>query len=222
MKYADLIAKLTLEEKAGLTSGRDFWHTKAVERLGIPSEMMTDGPHGLRKQESDSDALGLGRSVPATCFPTASALASSWDETLLSAVGRALGEEAVAQGVGMVLGPGVNIKRSPLCGRNFEYFSEDPLLSGKLAAAMIRGIQSTGVSACVKHFAANSQELRRMATDSVMDERTLREIYLPAFETAVKEGGVRSLMTAYNRLNGTYCNENEHLLRDILLSLIHI
>lgn len=216
MKYADLIAKLTLEEKAGLTSGRDFWHTKAVERLGIPSEMMTDGPHGLRKQESDSDALGLGRSVPATCFPTASALANSWDETLLSAVGRALGEEAVAQGVGMVLGPGVNIKRSPLCGRNFEYFSEDPLLSGKLAAAMIRGIQSTGVSACVKHFAANSQELRRMATDSVMDERTLREIYLPAFETAIKEGGVRSLMTAYNRLNGTYCNENEHLLRDIL------
>ena len=216
MKYADLIAKLTLEEKAGLTSGRDFWHTKAVERLGIPSEMMTDGPHGLRKQESDSDALGLGRSVPATCFPTASALANSWDETLLSAVGRALGEEAVAQGVGMVLGPGVNIKRSPLCGRNFEYFSEDPLLSGKLAAAMIRGIQSTGVSACVKHFAANSQELRRMATDSVMDERTLREIYLPAFETAVKEGGVRSLMTAYNRLNGTYCNENEHLLRGIL------
>ena len=156
MKYADLIAKLTLEEKAGLTSGRDFWHSKAVERLGIPSEMMTDGPHGLRKQESDSDALGLGRSVPATCFPTASALANSWDETLLSAVGRALGEEAVAQGVGMVLGPGVNIKRSPLCGRNFEYFSEDPLLSGKLAAAMIRGIQSTGVSACVKHFAANS------------------------------------------------------------------
>ena len=128
MKYADLIAKLTLEEKAGLTSGRDFWHTKAVERLGIPSEMMTDGPHGLRKQESDSDALGLGRSVPATCFPTASALANSWDETLLSAVGRALGEEAVAQGVGMVLGPGVNIKRSPLCGRNFEYFSEDAAL----------------------------------------------------------------------------------------------
>lgn len=216
MKYADLIAKLTLEEKAGLTSGLDFWHTKGVERLGIPSEMMTDGPHGLRKQESDSDALGLGRSVPATCFPTASALANSWDEALLSDIGRSLGEEAVAQGIGMVLGPGVNIKRSPLCGRNFEYFSEDPLLSGKLAAAMIRGIQSTGVSACVKHFAANSQELRRMATDSVMDERTLREIYLPAFETAIREGGVRSLMTAYNRLNGTYCNENEHLLRDIL------
>lgn len=216
MKYAGLIAKLTLEEKAGLTSGLDFWHTKAVKRLGIPSEMMTDGPHGLRRQESDSDALGLGRSVPATCFPTASALANTWDESLLSDVGRAIGEEAVAQGVGMVLGPGVNIKRSPLCGRNFEYFSEDPLLSGKLAAAMIRGIQSTGVSACVKHFAANSQELRRMATDSVMDERTLREIYLPAFETAVKEGGVRSLMTAYNRLNGTYCNENGHLLREIL------
>ena len=216
MKYAGLIAKLTLEEKAGLTSGLDFWHTKAVKRLDIPSEMMADGPHGLRRQESDSDALGLGRSVPATCFPTASALANTWDESLLSDVGRAIGEEAVAQGVGMVLGPGVNIKRSPLCGRNFEYFSEDPLLSGKLAAAMIRGIQSTGVSACVKHFAANSQELRRMATDSVMDERTLREIYLPAFETAVKEGGVRSLMTAYNRLNGTYCNENGHLLREIL------
>ena len=216
MKYAGLIAKLTLEEKAGLTSGLDFWHTKAVKRLDIPSEMMADGPHGLRRQESDSDALGLGRSVPATCFPTASALANTWDESLLSDVGRAIGEEAVTQGVGMVLGPGVNIKRSPLCGRNFEYFSEDPLLSGKLAAAMIRGIQSTGVSACVKHFAANSQELRRMATDSVMDERTLREIYLPAFETAVKEGGVRSLMTAYNRLNGTYCNENGHLLREIL------
>lgn len=216
MKYAGLIAKLTLEEKAGLTSGLDFWHTKAVKRLDIPSEMMADGPHGLRRQESDSDALGLGRSVPATCFPTASALANTWDESLLSDVGRAIGEEAVTQGVGMVLGPGVNIKRSPLCGRNFEYFSEDPLLSGKLAAAMIRGIQSTGVSACVKHFAANSQELRRMATDSVMDERTLREIYLPAFEIAVKEGGVRSLMTAYNRLNGTYCNENGHLLREIL------
>lgn len=216
MNHKELIAKLTLEEKAGLTSGLDFWHTKSVERLGIPSEMMTDGPHGLRKQESASDALGLGGSAAATCFPTASALANSWDEALLSAVGAALGEEAVAQGIGMVLGPGVNIKRSPLCGRNFEYFSEDPLLAGKLAAAMIRGIQSTGVSACVKHFAANSQELRRMATDSVVDERTLRELYLPAFEIAVKEGGVRALMTAYNRLNGTYCNENEHLLRDIL------
>ena len=161
MKYADLIAKLTLEEKAGLTSGRDFWHTKAVERLGIPSEMMTDGPHGLRKQESDSDALGLGRSVPATCFPTESALANSWDETLLSAVGRALGEEAVAQGVGMVLGPGVNIKRSPLCGRNFEYFSEDPYLAGKLAAAQVRGVQSWDVGTSVKHYAANNQEYRR-------------------------------------------------------------
>ena len=216
MKYADLIAKLTLEEKAGLTSGRDFWHTKAVERLGIPSEMMTDGPHGLRKQESDSDALGLGRSVPATCFPTASALANSWDETLLSAVGRALGEEAVAQGVGMVLGPGVNIKRSPLCGRNFEYFSEDPYLAGKLAAGYIRGIQSKGVAACPKHFAVNSQETRRMASDSIVDERTLREIYLTGFEIAVKEGHPRSIMSSYNLVNGTYANENKHLLMEIL------
>ena len=204
MKYADLIAKLTLEEKAGLTSGRDFWHTKAVERLGIPSEMMTDGPHGLRKQESDSDALGLGRSVPATCFPTASALANSWDETLLSAVGRALGEEAVAQGVGMVLGPGVNIKRSPLCGRNFEYFSEDPYLTGSIATAQLEGLKSSGVSGTIKHFCGNNQEYHRHTTDSIISQRALREIYLKGFEIAVKSGYADSVMTTYGLVNGLY------------------
>lgn len=216
MKYKYLIDKMTLEEKASLMSGLDFWHTKPVERLGIPSMMMTDGPHGLRKQLDESDHLGLNASVPATCYPTASAAANSWDEELLYDMGRHLGTEAVSEGVGMVLGPGVNIKRSPLCGRSFEYYSEDPFLAGKCAAAVIRGIQSNGVYACVKHFAANSQELLRMSSDSVLDERTLREIYLPAFELAVKEGGTRGLMTSYNMVNGEYANENTHLLREIL------
>lgn len=216
LKYSFLISHMTLEEKASLMSGADFWHTKAVERLGVPSGMMCDGPHGLRKKVGAGASGPFGQTVPATCYPTASALANSWDEELLQQVGAHIGAEAASEGVGMVLGPGVNIKRSPLCGRNFEYFSEDPLLAGKLAAAMIRGIQSAGVYACVKHFAANSQELRRMTVDSVVDERTLREIYLPAFEIAVKEGGVKALMTAYNRVNGEYCGENYHLLRDIL------
>jgi len=197
-------------------SGADFWHTTSVERLGIPSVMMTDGPHGLRKQSDGGDHLGLGKSVPATCYPTAAALANSWDEELIEEMGRYYGKEAVSEKVSMVLGPGVNIKRSPLCGRNFEYFSEDPYLSGKMAAALIRGIQSTGVYACVKHYAVNSQETHRMTVDSVLDERTLREIYLPAFEMAVKEGGVKALMTCYNKVNGTYGSENQHLLRDIL------
>lgn len=216
MKYRELIDKMTLEEKAGLTSGMDFWHTKPIPRLGIPSMLLSDGPHGLRKQEWQSDHLGMHKSVPATCFPTAVSLANSWDTDMIERLGRALGLEAASEGISVLLGPGCNIKRNPLCGRNFEYFSEDPYLSGKSAAALIRGVQSNGISACIKHFAANSQELRRMSNDSVVDERTLREIYLPSFEMAVKEGGVKCVMTSYNRLNGEYTNENTHLLQDIL------
>lgn len=216
MKYRQLISEMTQEEKASLTSGADFWHTKAVPRLGVPQMLLSDGPHGVRRQKGKSDHLGLNASYPSTCFPTASAAANSWDEALIEQMGRRLGAEARAQGVSVLLGPGVNIKRSPLCGRNFEYYSEDPLLAGKCAAALIRGIQSAGIAACVKHFAANSQETLRMTSDSVVDERTLREIYLPAFELAVKEGGVKCLMTSYNRLNGEYTNENTHLLQDIL------
>ncbi len=216
MKHEELISKMTLEEKASLMSGANFWNTKAVVRLGIPGMMLTDGPHGLRKQGGKADHLGLNKSVPATCYPSAAGLANTWDEALIGKMGAHLGLEAASEGVSVLLGPGVNIKRSPLCGRNFEYFSEDPYLSGKMAAALIRGIQSNGISACVKHYAANSQELRRMTNDSVMDERTLREIYLPAFEMAVKEGGVRCLMTSYNKVNGTYAHENNHLLREIL------
>ena len=216
LKYGFLIDHMTLEEKASLMSGADFWHTKPVERVGVPSAMMSDGPHGLRKMTGALAVTGLGRTVPATCYPTAAGLANAWDEALLEEMGAHIGREANAEGISMVLGPGVNIKRSPLCGRNFEYFSEDPLLAGKMAAALIRGIQSQGVYACVKHFAVNSQELRRMTVDSVVDERTLREIYLPAFELAVKEGGVKGLMTSYNRVNGVYASENENLLRDIL------
>lgn len=216
MKYKELISQMTPEEKASLLSGANFWNTKPVKRLGIPGMMLTDGPHGLRKQGSKADHLGLNKSIPATCYPSAAGLANTWDEALIEEMGTFLGLEAASEGVSVLLGPGVNIKRSPLCGRNFEYFSEDPYLSGKMAAALIRGIQSNGISACVKHYAANSQELRRMTNDSVMDERTLREIYLPAFEMAVKEGGVRTLMTSYNRVNGTYAHEHPHLLRDIL------
>jgi len=216
MKHTDLIKQMTLEEKASLMSGANFWNTKPVTRLGIPGMMLTDGPHGLRKQGGKADHLGLNKSIPATCYPSAAGLANTWDEALIEEMGEHLGLEAASEGVSVLLGPGVNIKRSPLCGRSFEYFSEDPYLSGKMAAALIRGIQSNGISACVKHYAANSQELRRMTNDSVVDERTLREIYLPAFEMAVKEGGVRSLMTSYNRVNGIYAHEHPHLLRDIL------
>lgn len=216
MKYETIIEQMTLEEKASLCSGKNFWNTKPIERLGVPSMMLTDGPHGMRKQGGKEDHLGLHASIPATCYPAAASLANSWDEALIEEMGRYLGLEAKSEGVGVLLGPGVNIKRSPLCGRSFEYFSEDPLLAGRCGAALIRGIQQNGVSACVKHFAANSQEHLRMTSDSVMDERTLREIYLPAFEMAVKDGGVKSLMTSYNQLNGEFCNENSHLLQDIL------
>ena len=211
-----LLKKLTLEEKCALLSGAETFKTRGMPKHGIPQIWLSDGPHGLRKQAGESDHLGLNPSVPATCFPTASAVANSWDTALGEEIGAALGEEAAAQEVSVVLGPGLNMKRNPLCGRSFEYFSEDPYLAGKLAAGYIRGIQSKGVAACPKHFAVNSQETRRMASDSIVDERTLREIYLTGFEIAVKEGHPRSIMSSYNLVNGTYANENKHLLMEIL------
>jgi len=216
VKHEEIIRQMTLEEKCYLLSGKDFWQTRSVERLGIHNMTLSDGPHGVRKQEGAGDQLGLNGSLPATCFPTAAAIANSWDPALGEKIGECLGEEAASQGVGVLLGPGLNIKRSPLCGRNFEYFSEDPYLAGKMAAGYIRGIQKNGVSACPKHFACNSQELRRMASDSILDERTLREIYLTGFEIAVKESKPKSIMSAYNRINGVYANENPHLLQEIL------
>ena len=211
-----LLKKLTLEEKCALLSGAETFKTRGMPKHGIPQIWLSDGPHGLRKQAGESDHLGLNPSVPATCFPTASAIANSWDAALGEEIGAALGEEAAAQEVSVVLGPGLNMKRNPLCGRSFEYFSEDPYLAGKLAAGYIRGIQSKGVAACPKHFAVNSQETRRMASDSIVDERTLREIYLTGFEIAVKEGHPHSIMSSYNLVNGTYANENKHLLMEIL------
>lgn len=216
MKYKELIEKMTLEEKASLMSGKDFWQTQEIENLGIKNMFLSDGPHGIRKQTAAADHLGLNPSNPATCFPTAATVANSWNEELAEKLGEYLGIEAVEQNVNMLLGPGINIKRNPLCGRNFEYFSEDPYLSGKMAAGYIRGIQSHGISACVKHFAVNNQEERRMSIDTIVDERTLREIYLTAFEIAVKEGKTNTIMSSYNMLNGTYTNENIHLLREIL------
>ncbi len=211
-----LIRKMTIEEKAAILGGKTVWQTRENERLSIPSIFLSDGPHGLRKQAGAGDHLGLNASLEATCFPTAATIANSWDDKLGEELGEALGEEAASMDVDVLLGPGLNIKRSPLCGRNFEYFSEDPYLSGKMAAAYIRGIQRMGVAACPKHFAVNSQELRRMAMDAVVDERTLREIYLTGFEIAVKEGKSKAIMSSYNRVNGTYANENKHLLTDIL------
>ncbi|MCM8710754.1 glycoside hydrolase family 3 C-terminal domain-containing protein [Clostridium sp. SYSU_GA19001] len=216
MKYKHIIDKMTLEEKASLTSGKDFWQSMDIERLGINSMFLSDGPHGIRKQAKAADHLGFNPSLPATCFPTAATVANSWNEKLCMKIGEFLGEEAVAQKVNVLLGPGINMKRNPLCGRNFEYFSEDPYLAGKLAASYIKGIQSKGIAACVKHFCVNNQEERRMAIDTIVDERTLREIYLTAFEIAVKEGGVKTVMSSYNMLNGTYTNENMHIMQDIL------
>lgn len=216
MKHQDIIEKMTLEEKCAYLSGKNAWDTRSFSSIGVDVLHHADGPTGVRKQAGKGDHLGLNASVPATCFPTAATLANSWDVRLLEKVGEGLGIESAAEDVNVLLGPGINIKRNPLCGRNFEYYSEDPYLSGKLAAAMIKGIQSNGIAACVKHFAVNSQELRRMAMDSVLDERTLREIYITAFEIAIKEGKPKSLMTSYNMVNGVYANENEHLLMDIL------
>ncbi len=217
MELSHILAQMTLRDKIRLCSGADFWHTKAMPQYGIPSFAMADGPHGLRVQAGGkADMLGINRSLPATCFPTAVTAGASWDEALLAAEGAAIGEEALSQGVSLVLGPGCNIKRSPLCGRNFEYFSEDPFLSGKLAAAFIRGQQSTGVSSCVKHFAANNQEYKRMNGDSRVDDRALREIYLAPFETAVKEGRPDTVMCSYNKLNGTHASDHAWLLTTLL------
>lgn len=216
MKNKELLNKLTLEEKVSICSGKDFWTLRGVERLGIPEITLTDGPHGLRKKNPDSTKSSLSDSVPATCFPTAATTACSWDEDLLFKMGEAMGEECLSGKVSVILGPGVNIKRSPLCGRNFEYFSEDPLLAGKMAAALIRGIQSKNVGASLKHFAANSQEKKRMTIDSIIDERALRETYLTAFEIAVKESQPWTVMNAYNKLNGTYCSDNGYLQNKIL------
>lgn len=211
-----LISQMTIKEKASLCSGADFWHTKGIERLGIPSVMVTDGPHGLRKQQEGADHLGIQNSVPATCFPSAAGLASTWNKELIEKVGIALGEECQAEDVAILLGPGANIKRSPLCGRNFEYFSEDPFLSSEMAASHIDGVQSQGIGTSLKHFAANNQEHRRMSTDAVIDERTLREIYLASFEKAVKHSQPWTVMCSYNKVNGEYASENNYLLNDIL------
>lgn len=216
MKHEDIIKKLTIEQKVALLSGKDIWSTYEFSEAGVPSMVLSDGPHGVRRQMGAGDHLGLNSSRPATCFPTAAGLANSWDPQLAEEMGTVIGAEAASQGVGTLLGPGLNIKRSPLGGRNFEYFSEDPYLSGKMAAGLIRGIQANGIAACPKHFAANSQELLRMSSDSVVDERTLREIYLTGFEIAVKEGGAKAIMSSYNCLNGVYTNEDPHLLTDIL------
>lgn len=211
-----IISEMTLEEKAGMCSGLDFWNTKPVDRLGIPSIMVTDGPHGLRKQDESSDHLGINDSIPATCFPSGAGLACSWDRSLLEKVGIALGEECQTENVAIILGPAANIKRSPLCGRNFEYFSEDPYLSAEMAANHIKGVQSQGVGTSLKHYAVNNQEIRRMSVDAVLDERTLREIYLASFEGAVKQSQPWTVMSSYNKVNGVYASENKYLLTDIL------
>lgn len=212
----ELTASMTLEEKAGLCSGQDLWRLKPVKRLGLEQIMLTDGPNGLRKQQGTGDHLGINDSVPAVCFPTASALACSFDTELACEIGSAIGEECLQEEVSVILGPGANHKRSPLCGRNFEYYSEDPHLSGKMAAAQIRGIQGNGIGASLKHFAVNNQETRRMVIDAVVDERALRENYLKGFEIAVKEGKPWTVMCAYNRINGKLCSENSYLLTDTL------
>ena len=216
MNIKELIKQMSLEEKASLCSGLNFWNTKPIERLNIPSIMMTDGPHGLRKQSGGADHLGINESVESTCFPTASALACSFDKDLVKELGIAIGEECQSENVSIVLGPGANIKRSPLCGRNFEYYSEDPYLSSEMAKNQIQGTQSQGIGTSLKHFAANNQEHRRMTIDTIVDERTLREIYLASFETAIKEAQPWTVMCAYNKLNGEYCSENYRLLTEIL------
>lgn len=218
MNIEEIISRMTLEDKIALCSGESFWETKKYEKYGIPSLFMCDGPHGLRKQERENgaDMLGVNESRPATCFPAEVTTASSWDDELLAEIGHAIGEEAKEQGVGLVLGPGANIKRNPLCGRNFEYFSEDPYLAGKLAAGFIRGAEAEGIGTSLKHFAANSQEKCRFNSDSIMDERTMREIYLSAFEIAVKEGKPSTVMCAYPKLNGIHCSDNKELLDTIL------
>jgi len=216
MKHEDIIARMTLEEKVAFCSGASWWLTKEFPHLGIPTIRMTDGPHGLRNLVAKNDTFDAEKSHPATCFPTASLTACSWDRELLREMGQALGDEALAAGISIILGPGVNIQRNPLCGRNFEYFSEDPTLAGELAASWVDGVQSRGIGVSLKHFAGNSQENLRMTSDSLIDERALREIYLPAFERVVKTARPATVMCAYNKLNGTYCSDNQYLLRHIL------
>ncbi len=216
MKHEDILKKMTLEEKASLLSGKNFWETMDYPEYSIPSMFLSDGPHGLRKQAASADQLGLNPSLPATCFPTASALANTWNPELVEEVGKALGKEATKLHVNMVLGPGVNIKRNPKCGRNFEYFSEDPYLAGKMASGLINGIQSNGISACIKHYCGNSQETRRINMDSIIDKRALREIYTMAFEMAIKESNPKALMSSYNMVNGYYTNENHYLATEVL------
>ena len=215
-KITELISKMTLEEKAGLCSGEDFWHTKGIERLGIPSVMVSDGPHGLRKQEDEADHLGINDSIKAVCFPAGCATASSFDRNLLEELGEIIGNECQAENISTILGPAMNIKRSPLCGRNFEYYSEDPLVSSEMASAFVRGVQSKSVGTSPKHFMANNQEYHRMTSSSEMDERTMREIYLASFENMVKKEKPWTIMNSYNKLNGTYLCENKEMLSDIL------
>lgn len=216
LKYKEIIKKMTLLDKVKLCSGAGFWNTEALDKYGIKEIFMSDGPHGLRKQDGQGDHLGINKSRYATCFPTEALCSSTWNVNLMEEMGKAIGEEALEYGVDVVLGPCANIKRNPLCGRNFEYFSEDPYLSGKMAAAWIRGIQSTGVAACLKHFACNNQENERFLSDSIIDERTLREIYLLPFEIAVKEGNPDTVMSSYNKINGIYVSDNNYVLRKIL------
>lgn len=215
-RIEQLLSKMTLEEKASLCSGQDFWHTQSIERLGIPSIMVADGPHGLRKQADQTDNLGLNKSVASTCFPTPCTLASSWDRSLLHKIGSAIADECLQEQISVILGPGINIKRNPLCGRNFEYYSEDPYISGELASGFIDGVQSRGVGTSLKHYAANNQESHRMTIDTLVDERTLREIYLAGFETAVKKSQPITVMCCYNRVNGIFGSEHPYLLTDIL------
>ena len=218
MNIRETISGMSLQDKISFCTGADFWQTKRMEKYGIPSIRMADGPHGLRCQKGNTDMVGVNKSLPATCFPAAVTAGASWDEALYAKEGAAIGQEGLAANVPLILGPGCNIKRNPLGGRNFEYLSEDPYIAGKMAAAYIRGMQSTGASASLKHFAANSQEYKRMNGDSQMDERTLREIYLPAFETAVREGHPATVMCAYNKINGEHCSDSKKLLTDILRS----
>ena len=211
-----LVARMSVDEKASLMSGSSFWHLQPLAQYDLPPIMVSDGPHGLRKQGNQADHMGLTASVPATCFPTAVTLASSWDKALIHQVGAAIGRECQAEGVSVLLAPGVNIKRSPLCGRNFEYYSEDPFMAGEMAVSFVQGVQSTGTGTSLKHFAVNNQEAQRMVVDTLVDRRTLFEIYLPAFEAAVSQAQPWTVMCAYNRFNGIYCSEHEDLLTSIL------